>query len=114
MEAVFETLNEPLVLWSLFAGAIVLVLIDWFFPVDWPAFLGYALFAVFVGATVPAIPVLSLAIIVIVFVLMLVLHEFLFSRFLTNAPKFECPTEPNAAVTQSGAVDIAKQNKMGN
>jgi hypothetical protein len=89
MTEFFLMLNEPTVLWSLFGGAIALVLIDYLFPVDWPAYVGYVLFALFVGATISAPPLLSLAVVVAVLILALLLHRFLLSRFLTNAPMWE-------------------------
>jgi len=89
MDEVLLFLNQPTVLWSLLATAIIAVLLDYLFPVDWLAYIGYALFAVFVGATVPVGPWSSLGIAFAVFVLMLVLHELIFSRFLTNAPRWE-------------------------
>ena len=82
-------LNQPQVLWSLFAGAIGLVLIDYIFPIDWPAYIGYALFGVFVGATIPLSVAYSFVAMIAVFGLMLLLHKAIFSRYLTNAPKHE-------------------------
>jgi hypothetical protein len=70
----------------LFALAVVLVLIDYFFPVDYPAYLGYLCFAggTFFALPLPAIPSLLLAL--SVWVILLLLHTFWFSRYLTNAP----------------------------
>lgn len=89
MEAFLLLVNDPVVLWSILASSVGLVMIDWFFPVDWPAYLGYGLFAVFVGATIPVSPFMSLVAIFLVLLSMLVLHEMFFTRFLTNAPQFE-------------------------
>lgn len=96
MESIFLTLNEPLVLWALLGAAILLVLIDYLFPVDWLAYVGYIFFAVFIGATIPATPVYSLLAMVIAILVMLLLHLLLFSRFLTNAPRHERPKQQQA------------------
>ena len=106
-------LNQPLILWSLFAGAILLVLVDYLFPVDWPAYVGYSLFGMFVGATVPLPAVYSLITIAAVFGLMLVLHKIVFSRFLTNAPRHEAARfqrKPNAPRDQLRNVDGVVDN----
>lgn len=99
MSDLMLTLNQPLVLWSLLGGSIGLILVDYLFPVDWPAFGGYALFAVFIGATIPAPSVVSLSIMAVVLATMLLLHHFVFAKFLTNAPRYErvadAPTEAN-------------------
>lgn len=95
MEEFFLFLNNPLVLWSLLIGSVVLVLIDYIFPVDWPAYLGYLAFAMFIGATVPLNPLWSFLTIVFSFALLLVLHVFVFSIFLTNAPKYESASTTN-------------------
>ena len=89
MGDLFLFLNQPTVLWSLLIASIVLVLIDYLFPVDWPAYIGYALFSVFINAIVPLSPAESLVSMIVCFVFILVLHEFIFARFLTNAPKYE-------------------------
>ena len=95
MDEILLTLNQPITLWLLFSGAILAVLIDYLFPVDWLAYVGYVLFAVFVGATIPATPAVSLMVIAAVTVTMLVLHHYIFSKYLTNAPRYECPTSLN-------------------
>jgi hypothetical protein len=86
LEQVFLTLNAPVVLWSIFTAAILAVVIDYLFPVDWVAYFGYALFAVFIGATVPVAPIVSFVTILVVFGVMLVLHKMFFANYLTNAP----------------------------
>ncbi len=83
------TLNQPTVLLALFGGSILLILIDYLFPVDWPAYIGYVLFSIFIGATVPLNLTFSLISMLAVFSLMLTLHKAVFSRYLTNAPKWE-------------------------
>ncbi len=104
MESILLLLNQPLILWSLFAGAVVLVLADYLFPVDWPAYIAYVLFALFIGATVPATPLVSMLSIVAVIGLMLTLHKFVFSKYLTNAPKFE-RIDPQRDPDDDGVVD---------
>lgn len=101
MEDILLTLNQPLILWSLFAGAILAVLVDYLFPVDWLAYVGYALFSLFVGATVPATPTVSLIVMAVVTGAMLILHYFVFSKFLTNAPRYD------QALTVAGIGDDA-------
>lgn len=115
MEELLLFLNQTVVLWSLFAGAIILVLIDYLFPVDWPAYLGYVLFAIFIGATVPLSVAFSFLSMLAVFSLMLTLHKAVFSKFLTNAPHLErarlagfnvAPTDsPTIHPSQSVATD---------
>lgn len=89
MEDFFLFLNQPIVLWSLITASVLLILVDYLFPVDWPAYLGYIAFALFLGATVPLSPTLSLIFMAGIFVVILVLHEFIFARFLTNSPRYE-------------------------
>jgi vacuolar-type H+-ATPase subunit I/STV1 len=96
MEDFLLALNQPIILWSLFTASVVLILIDYFFPVDWPAYIGYVAFSFFIGATISLPPIGSLICIPGVFILLLVLHEMLFSRYLTNAPRFEQPKKDRA------------------
>lgn len=107
MEEFLLFLNQPLVLVILFVGAIVLVLIDYLFPVDWPAYVGYVLFALFIGATAPVSPLLSLLAMVAVVSLMLTLHKAIFSKYLTNAPVHERRRELAAQTADAGAADTA-------
>lgn len=69
-----------------FALAVVLVLIDYLFPVDYPAFIGYLCFAVGGFFALPWTWGPSLAAAVAIWALLLVLHRLWFTRFLTNAP----------------------------
>lgn len=105
MEEILLWLNQPLVLWSLLGGAVGLVLIDYVFPVDWPAYLGYALFGIFIGATVPLQPSWSLFSMLAVLSLMLTLHKAVFSKFLTNAPSLE--RRRNVAIDTSNEVNLS-------
>lgn len=89
MDDLLITLNQSAVLWTLLSGAILTVLIDYFFPVDWLAYVGYAMFALFVGLTIATTPIVSVLAAVGLLAAMLLLHFWVFSSFLTNAPKHE-------------------------
>ena len=69
----------------LFVAGIALILIDYFFPVDLPAYFGYLCFAggVFFALPLSAIP--SLVIAVVAWLVLLFLHKIWFSKYLTNA-----------------------------
>ena len=69
----------------LFGFAIALVLIDYFFPVDWCAYLGYLCFAGGVFFALPMTATPSLLAALLVFALLLLLHKVWFSKYLTNA-----------------------------
>lgn len=68
-------------------AAVVLVLVDYFFPVDWAAYVGYLCFALGMFWAVPFGPVGSLVTALVLWVLLLILHKLWFSRFLTNATR---------------------------
>ncbi len=106
VEEILLLINQPLFLWSLFGGAVALVLIDYIFPVDWPAYFGYALFGIFIGATAPLPPAWSLFAMLAVFSLMLTLHKAVFSKFFTNAPSLE--RRRNVALANSKNVDLTE------
>ena len=109
MESLLLYLNDPTVLLTLFSAAILLVLIDYMFPVDWPAYIGYALFAIFIGATVPVSVAFSYLSMAAVFSLMLTLHKAVFSKFLTNAPRHERSRFAQVQNTNSSQLEIATQ-----
>lgn len=69
----------------LFIASVVLILIDYFFPVDYPAFIGYFCFAAGIYFVAPFAVGSSLALGIIAFIILLLLHRMLFSRYLTNA-----------------------------
>ncbi|MDH3744148.1 MAG: hypothetical protein OES47_03490 [Acidobacteriota bacterium] len=69
----------------LFGLAIVLVLIDYFFPVDLPAYFGYLCFAGGVFFALPLTAVPSLLVALAVFAVLLLFHKVWFSKYLTNA-----------------------------
>lgn len=89
MFEVLNLLNQPGILWTLFISSILLVLFDYLLPVDWLAYVGYLCFSIFVGATIAVTPTYSLVAMVAVATAMLLAHQYLFSRFLTNAPRYE-------------------------
>lgn len=69
----------------LFIVSVALVLIDYFFPVDYPAYIGYFCFAAGIFFVAPFAPVVSLVLGVLVWAILLVLHRAFFTRYLTNA-----------------------------
>ena len=71
----------------LFVLAVVLILVDYFFPVDYPAYIGYLCFAAGMFFAVPFTVLPSLLIAFGIWILLLILHRLLFTRFLTNAPR---------------------------
>ncbi len=94
MAELMMTLNQPGVLGTLFIASVVLLLLDYLLPIDWLAYLGYVSFAVFIGATAPASPFNSVVVMVVVLAVALLLHEFFFAQYLTNAPRHESrPTD---------------------
>lgn len=85
MLATLAATDLPLML-IFFVAAVALILIDYFFPVDYPAYFGYLLFSLGMFWAVPFGPLLSLVCVLAIFALLLVLHLVWFRRFLTNAP----------------------------
>lgn len=81
-----EWLNNPTVIVGLFTAAVVLVAVDFHFPVDWPAHLGYVAFALGLFLVVPLTVTASTFVGVLGWLLLEILHALLFGRFLTNAP----------------------------
>ncbi|MCA9836121.1 MAG: hypothetical protein KC422_04380 [Trueperaceae bacterium] len=69
-----------------FIVAVALILIDYFFPVDFPAYIGYFFFAFGLFFAMPFGPLLSGLFALGSFLLLLAMHVVWFSRFLTNAP----------------------------
>lgn len=81
----------------LFVLAVVLILIDYFFPTDVPAHFGYVCLslAVFFVAYMNAFSlIICLAAGIGFFVLLAYLHQSLFRHFLTNAPGTERHRRP--------------------
>ncbi|MGL4611270.1 MAG: hypothetical protein ACRCYY_16615 [Trueperaceae bacterium] len=69
----------------LFIASIALILIDYFFPVDFPAYLGYVCFAAGMFFALPLSFIASLITAIVIFFVMLFFHNRLFSQYLTNA-----------------------------
>lgn len=89
MQEFILIMGQPMILTALFITSITLVLLDYLLPVDWLAYLGYIVFAVFIGLTMPAQAATSILVAIGVGVLLLVAHKLLFSKYLTNAPRLE-------------------------
>lgn len=83
---ILQTVNNPTVIAGLFAAATILILIDFYFPVDWPAHIGYAAFGAGVFLVLHLSVVQCAVAGVGAFVLLEIMHYVLFSRYLTNAP----------------------------
>jgi membrane protein implicated in regulation of membrane protease activity len=73
------------VMTGLFIASVALILIDYFFPVDFPAYLGYLCFAAGMFFALPLTVVPSLIAAAVIFLLLLFFHVRLFSKYLTNA-----------------------------
>jgi hypothetical protein len=68
------------------ALGVVLILIDYYFPVDWPAYVGYLCFGFAVFFALTEVLLVSAIAGSLVFLTMLAMHFLFFSRYLTNAP----------------------------
>ena len=68
-----------------FAASVLLILIDYYFTVDYPAYLAYFCCAAGVFLAIPWELPVRLAVFAAVLVVLLVLHRVWFTRFLTNA-----------------------------
>jgi membrane protein implicated in regulation of membrane protease activity len=73
------------VMTGLFIAAVALILIDYFFPVDFPAYIGYLCFAAGMFFALPLTFFPSLIVAIVIFFLLLFFHVRLFSQYLTNA-----------------------------
>jgi membrane protein implicated in regulation of membrane protease activity len=73
------------VMTGLFIAAVALILIDYFFPVDFPAYIGYLCFAAGMFFALPLPLLASLITAIIIFIVLLFFHVRLFSHYLTNA-----------------------------
>ncbi len=70
---------------GLFIASVVLILIDYFFPVDFPAYIGYLCFAAGMFFALPLTFMPSLVVAIAIFLVLLFFHVRLFSQYLTNA-----------------------------
>lgn len=86
-----------------FIAAVALILIDYFFPVDFPAYIAYALFAVGMFLALPFGPLLSFLFALGLFLLLLAMHLIWFSHFLTNAPNTTKPISTKPSSDQASA-----------
>jgi membrane protein implicated in regulation of membrane protease activity len=73
------------VMTGLFIASVVLVLIDYFFPVDFPAYIGYLCFAAGMFFALPLTFLPSFIVATVIFLVLLFFHVRLFSQYLTNA-----------------------------
>ena len=89
MEELILFFSQPLILWSLFVGAIGFLSLDYFFSVNWSAYVGYALLGVFVGSATPLVVAYSSLSIAVVLGLMFGLHQSGFNRDSANTPRHE-------------------------
>jgi membrane protein implicated in regulation of membrane protease activity len=74
--------------------SVALVIIDYFFPIDFPAFLGYFCFALGIFFLLPLSIFLSLLVAIAVFVALLLLHQNWWGKYLENAHTVP-PSKPN-------------------
>ena len=83
------TLSDWHAMEILFIASVALILIDYFFPVDYPAYIGYFCFAAGMFFALPFTLLPSFLVAILIFIVLLVLHRVWFSRYLTNAPGAE-------------------------
>jgi len=86
-----------------FITAIVLILIDYFFPVDYPAYIAYGLFGLGMFLALPFGPLLSFLFAIGLVLLLLAMHIVWFSHFLTNAPGVDQPDLSSSSSDQAAA-----------
>ena len=89
MYELIETLQDYHIAEALIGLSVLLVLIDYFFPTDVPAHFGYFCFGAGMFFLVPLGLSASAAVGVGIWLLLALLHQLLFRRFLTNAPGTE-------------------------
>lgn len=85
MNELLATLDQWHAMEVCFVTSVALILIDYYFTVDYPAYFAYLLCGTGVFLAAPAEPGLRLAAGAGTLGLLLVLHRFWFSRYLTNA-----------------------------
>lgn len=86
MFEIVEQLKDYHVFLFLAVIAVILFLIDYFFPTDWPAHLGYLLFAIGMFGLFPWAYLYCAIAAAAVWLTLILLHQFCFRHFLTNAP----------------------------
>lgn len=72
------------VMTGLFIAAVAFILIDYFFPVNFPAYLGYLCFAGGMFFALPLTFLPSVIAAVVIFIVLLIFHFTLFSQYLSN------------------------------
>jgi membrane protein implicated in regulation of membrane protease activity len=91
MYELIDTLQQWYAGPALVALAVVLILIDYYFPTDWPAHLGYFCFAAGMFFVVPLGVAASGGAAAGIWAALAALHQVWFRRFLTNAPHLTAP-----------------------
>ena len=105
--------NDPQIIVGLFVGAIVLVQIDYLFPVDWPAHIAYLMFGVGMFLVVHFSLVMSTAVGLGVWIGLEVMHNLVFHRFLTNALSIESSDESSGqALAEPGNDENDRNSTM--
>lgn len=94
MQTLIENVNSPMVVMGLFIASVVLILIDYYFPTDWPCQLGYFCFAFGMFLTLPYTPMASLLIAGAIWAGLVILHGVWFRHYLDNVPELEDETVP--------------------
>lgn len=72
--------------WWLLSSAVVLILIDMFFPTDWPARLAYFLAAAGMFFLINLSVLASLIVAIAIWIGLELLHHFWWGKYLKNAP----------------------------
>ncbi len=85
MNEILSTLDSWYAMEILFVASVALILIDYFFTVDYPAYIAYFCCAAGVFLAVPWELPLRVAVFLGIWILLLALHRVWFTRFLTNA-----------------------------
>ncbi len=106
MATIYEligVLSQANAFFSFLALGITLILVDYYFPIDWPAYVGYLCFGFAVFFSLVESLVVSALGGGAVFVTMLVLHVLFFSRYLTNAPADKSSEGSQGSKAKGGA-----------
>lgn len=97
MDALLETCNSPYVIIGCFIAAVLLILIDYFFPTDWPCHVGYFCFASGLFFALPWALLPSLMAAISAWGILAVLHQLFFRTILENATTPEEESNSQAA-----------------
>ncbi len=85
MNELLQFANQYHLDWILVFSAMIMIWIDFYFFVDWPAFVGYLLFSLASIIMVPLSLGASIGMGLGILVLLLALHVLVFAKYLTNA-----------------------------